>query len=427
MNSQIDSKNREEKIMEAYKRVLDRLPFSFVLAIAIIVGLAWGFKAFNNWNSYDPIIQDVRFLALSATVISLTIIFEISRYISKKRKNKDYSVFFVTENFGPVVEFFDKSIEERIKVSTSTNKPPLCLTFRLVNVDEKRSYEILGMYTDNLGLLVRHVPVPIPIQYSLVKPPLREDLGLLQFSLEKNPSTDSWHGLRYEVNFLPNANESYFLIPHDNEMPLLPLGRRFEIPPGGNFAGQLFVQCNTSTTHYKAVLSENGPKIWITPPLDQVRGYRSEPEYAFRLVVDLISSLGEKIRVISDNIYSIDPEPVYPTVHPPQKFIIYTAQDNSEGGIFPVGSFRLTLRKWHAEDYETFLRRITQDYLLYIPSEPLIFFNISTSSEMKSESKAFIRGLQAKYPSTSKLLKKMTKGRHLSNKSRKLLEEILAD
>ena len=70
--------------MEIVKRIIDKLPFPIIVAISMLVLLAWGLKQYHCWSNYRGLIENKIFLIVCVSImLNLPLYYVISYIVSK--------------------------------------------------------------------------------------------------------------------------------------------------------------------------------------------------------------------------------------------------------------------------------------------------------------------------------------------------------
>jgi len=75
-------------MMEILRRIIDKLPFPIVIALAIIISAMWGIREFYGWDSYQEVFRNTIFLSICALVLLGTLIFYMLRIFIWSRREK---------------------------------------------------------------------------------------------------------------------------------------------------------------------------------------------------------------------------------------------------------------------------------------------------------------------------------------------------
>src|SRR5262249_26076421 len=148
---------QKRETMDLLRKVLDRLPFSLLLAAAVVALFAWLLKTYGGWETYRPVLQSRAFLAVSVFVVFNSLAFEVARVLVTKftpTPSQTQPLLFITDLFQPVAKPDDGPLVRYINDGSESSE--LVLAFRLINTSSKETFDLVRIDVESLGILLRH-------------------------------------------------------------------------------------------------------------------------------------------------------------------------------------------------------------------------------------------------------------------------------
>lgn len=75
-------------MMEIFKRIIDRLPFPIIVALAIVISAMWIIRELYGWDNYQEVFRNTIFLSICALVAFGIFTFYMLRIFVWSRRGK---------------------------------------------------------------------------------------------------------------------------------------------------------------------------------------------------------------------------------------------------------------------------------------------------------------------------------------------------